>query len=161
MVGLEVHLVRVTTDDGARQLWLAAAPREEAVDRGARHHPRRLGCHVGPSAAGRRHSCCTGYKAGRSPSVSDVLTSDNVRRRAYFWEELNGSAGFRFKAHSATGSLKASNIDQMLFERSDRFPQILSPRQERCPKRRSRMTILAGSVVIKPTRGEVEILDRF
>jgi hypothetical protein len=33
MVGIEVHLVRVTTDDGVRQLWLAAAPRGEAVDR--------------------------------------------------------------------------------------------------------------------------------
>ncbi len=29
----EVHLVRVTTDDGEVQIWLAATSREEAVDR--------------------------------------------------------------------------------------------------------------------------------
>ncbi|WGS05245.1 hypothetical protein MTX26_29550 [Bradyrhizobium sp. ISRA443] len=29
----EVHLVRVTTDDGERQIWLAATSREDAVDR--------------------------------------------------------------------------------------------------------------------------------
>ena len=28
-----VHLVRVTTDDREHQLWVAATPREEAVDR--------------------------------------------------------------------------------------------------------------------------------
>ncbi|WP_316399388.1 hypothetical protein [Bradyrhizobium sp. 33ap4] len=30
---IEVHLVRVTTDDGEVQIWLAATSREEAVDR--------------------------------------------------------------------------------------------------------------------------------
>jgi hypothetical protein len=29
----KVHLIRVTTDDGEGQFWLAATPREEAVDR--------------------------------------------------------------------------------------------------------------------------------
>ncbi|WFU34455.1 hypothetical protein QA635_08590 [Bradyrhizobium brasilense] len=29
----EVHLVRVTTDEGEVQIWLAATSREEAVDR--------------------------------------------------------------------------------------------------------------------------------
>lgn len=29
----EIHLVRVTTDDGEVQIWLAATPREEALDR--------------------------------------------------------------------------------------------------------------------------------
>ncbi|OMI08738.1 hypothetical protein BSN85_17415 [Bradyrhizobium brasilense] len=29
----EVHLVRVTTDDGEVQIWLAATSRDEAVDR--------------------------------------------------------------------------------------------------------------------------------
>ncbi|MCC8950861.1 MULTISPECIES: hypothetical protein [Bradyrhizobium] len=29
----EIHLVRVTTDDGEVQIWLAATSREEAVDR--------------------------------------------------------------------------------------------------------------------------------
>jgi hypothetical protein len=29
----EIHVVRVTTDDGERQLWLAAIGRDEAVDR--------------------------------------------------------------------------------------------------------------------------------
>jgi hypothetical protein len=29
----EVHLVRVTTDDGERQVWLAATSRDEALDR--------------------------------------------------------------------------------------------------------------------------------
>lgn len=30
---MEIHLVRVTTDDAERRIWLAATPREEAVDR--------------------------------------------------------------------------------------------------------------------------------
>ncbi|MBR0756837.1 hypothetical protein JQ604_32050 [Bradyrhizobium jicamae] len=29
----DIHVVRVTTDDGERQLWLAATERDEAVDR--------------------------------------------------------------------------------------------------------------------------------
>ncbi|MGY4573407.1 hypothetical protein [Bradyrhizobium sp. USDA 3256] len=29
----EVHLVRVTTDDGEVQIWLAATSRDEAIDR--------------------------------------------------------------------------------------------------------------------------------
>lgn len=29
----EVHLIRVTTDEGEQQIWLAATPRDEAVDR--------------------------------------------------------------------------------------------------------------------------------
>ncbi|WP_316399278.1 hypothetical protein [Bradyrhizobium sp. 33ap4] len=29
----EIHLVRVTTDDGEVQIWLAATSREKAVDR--------------------------------------------------------------------------------------------------------------------------------
>ncbi|KRP88685.1 hypothetical protein AOQ73_28245 [Bradyrhizobium pachyrhizi] len=29
----EIHLVRVTTDDSEVQIWLAATPREEALDR--------------------------------------------------------------------------------------------------------------------------------
>lgn len=29
----EVTLVRVTTDDGERQIWLVATPREEVLDR--------------------------------------------------------------------------------------------------------------------------------
>lgn len=30
---MKVHLVRVTTDDGEPQIWLAATPRQVAVDR--------------------------------------------------------------------------------------------------------------------------------
>jgi hypothetical protein len=33
MAKISVHLVRVTTDDCEEQLWLAATPREVAVDR--------------------------------------------------------------------------------------------------------------------------------
>lgn len=33
MARINVQLVRVTTDDGEKQLWLAATPREDAVDR--------------------------------------------------------------------------------------------------------------------------------
>ena len=31
--GHEIHVVRVTPDDGERQFWLAATGRDEAVDR--------------------------------------------------------------------------------------------------------------------------------
>jgi hypothetical protein len=33
MADTQVHLVRVTTDDREHQLWVAAVPREEAVDK--------------------------------------------------------------------------------------------------------------------------------
>jgi hypothetical protein len=33
MTEMQVHLVRVTTDDREHQLWVVAAPREEALDK--------------------------------------------------------------------------------------------------------------------------------
>jgi hypothetical protein len=33
MAQMQVHLVRITTDDKEHQLWVVAAPREEALDK--------------------------------------------------------------------------------------------------------------------------------